>query len=544
MTAIIIPKKNNKRPKSKYYAPTAEEINFDYPDEVDSGNGIDPTTSKGNVANEIAQNTSMDPMNFIVDRGKNLAEDRLLNDFSYDIEDQADKDRAYSTQSRLIADEIKANRLNKDQLRNIEDNKSAIRAIGNIMSAQSNKMHINGQTYDVGPNWQEVYKKSTENNLETADAPKRMSEYLGNAAKEDLSLKGITSTQDRLNLKARGEDISKYGEASKRKTELADMRDSADPASMKSKSAANSFNSVINSKIAALESGSETRDRYRNLLPAYKKFAELGEGSSYNQIQKLLESVKAVDKETFDKVDQDIKEKGYAFVAAKLGMGQNDKEFEKRDKLGKIAEEFEKTKSVISGYDRLIQLANDPEVKKGFGQSLNTKIKDWTGSLTPKQSEFRYLMYKLSTPEQHAMYAGSVTGGEMAQRNNWLPTQDDSLASLLPKLSGLKSTNVRGLHAGVQRHYNLATGKDYNKELGIDTSDVGSLYENLNNYSPYSIPIKNYGQKNNVTASVKKVVSGKIATPEMLEKYMNAHPGSTMEDAKAKAREAKYIIQE
>jgi len=489
--------------RNSYFDNESDDLNTDVENPPIPDTGIQPQIPQSN------QNENLDLAGI----------NKLLSMYGSQLGSQYNNDNKRYSDIESILKHKSEQELSPDQYKEAIGRANLAKGIANIFQAAN--LNGSGQAFkDIG-----------DSNYKMALSPIETAKYLqgvdAQKAKDQMDLGGL----QRSNLKEFGGDIENLLQSSKPYEALKIERDKNSKDSAISQSLQSQL--IDWAKLKKQESLANTRPQYKRLGDFYDKIIAMAGKSSYNQLQEMMAKYKDVFGEAKTKVDQDIKEKGYAMMADKFAASQGDHAFEQRKELNKVADKFDTAHKLVNDFDRLEQLLKDPEVIKSKFNSVRDVINSWTDSENPKQKEFAELITRLSAPEQHEIYAGSVTGDEFTQRNKWLPTSDDNITSLISKIPRLHRNNNVLIKSLARQHYYLATGKNLSSIYGDDE-------KKYIHYDPFNIGPESIGQvkesKSNIVKSPVKTVSQR--TPDEMKRIEAAkrilkNPDATPEHIKA-----------
>lgn len=474
---------------------------------------------------------------------------KMLGQYRSDIQSQRDKDLAFEDAFRSGIDKLRGSQVSDEQLEDIGRRKNVIQTIANMFGSMGNNFYTNKGVVPLGPAPQLVAQQ-IEKYKEIAGRPLETAKIKRDNAIDLLNQSKVMADVQRHNLQSRGQDINQYELAGDRSLKIQDTIDTDDPNSEKSAKGVAALRARIDAaRQRAMSESPERRARYYNLYQTYDKIGQLLQdpNTTYRDVERYAGIMDKAETEAKDRVKQDIDEQGQEMKAKILGATLGKGDFDQRNKLSEIAEKVDNTKQLAAQYDELVRLAKDPEIRLGLGSQLESKILDWTGDLTPKQARFRDLMTMLSIGPQHDMYASTLTGNEMAQGIQWLPRENDSLTSFLAKTEGLDRTNMELLYRSNRRHFNLATGKNFDTVFGVNRQP-GQVGFNpgqrsiLLSYDPYNYSVGRAAFGGGAT--VKEIESKKGSKGQTAAPAKQGTPAPKTMDAKIKEYATKAGITE
>lgn len=480
-----------------------------------------------------------------------MAEQNLLNDYLNSLQKQSSIDSAFIDDSKRKAEEIRRARISDQENKDYAERRDLRNLVGTIIAGTPTSTFIGGKEYNQGVDWGNVGSNYARNaisnvNEERKDRAEKEQELL-----KELGLDKSIYDEKRKILETKGKGVEEYAKTNQRAFDLEQKLKRLDPQSQLSKDYAESFNSTIKKKIEEInldkDKGGEQRDRYRNMLPLYQYFLNKSEGKSAEEIDKLNAQLKEADADTAKKVDQDIKEKMYESMNARFNAqfgNKNEKDdFEKRERLSKMAQQAEEAQKAISMMDELYQLAQDPEVQKGFGTKTFGKIKEMSGvGLTPKQARFQFLIGETTSEIIKKRYGSAFTGGEETRANEYLVNPDQTLGNLLGKADGMRNVAAKGLNNTLSRLYYISYNANFNQRYGLPKTNekyTTEQYNLLSQISPYDLisgaaPSVSSRTKEPTPGEVKKdikPVPKKIFPKNRLQEYADMHTGGNIDEA-------------
>lgn len=427
-----------------------------------------------------------------------LYEKKLLKQYGDRLKNQDTRDQDYADTSRSIINSLRSSMLKDKEISDMEKRKSDVTTLAGYASLLPTTMHLYGGSESIGVP-QSSIQQNLLNQIKSIESPIRESEIKKSQLKDELSAQNAMANIDRQVIQSRGQDLKSYSDVNKRLFDISETQENNDPLSQRSVDAQSAMKDAIAARLKELKTpssaGGEKRERYRNLSSFYESmYGALESPKSINQLKRLNDQISAVDAATSKKVDQDIKEQGYEISAKKLDayLGAQGKDF--RKDVVKAGAEVLSKQDALNTVLELAELARDPEIRTGFGTMIANKVLEVSREgLTPKQARFQMLLGRATTPEIHQLFGASFTKGEEGRATSFMPTEDQSIQSIIEKADGMRNAAAHGLYNQVSGHYYLVKNRSFNKDFGFGSKDFDTPYSEsqinqLRSYDPYSAP--------------------------------------------------------
>lgn len=523
--------------------------------EIDNEQAEEPSSSPYSQTSNMGEETVTGKVNKLYDFDKEL---KLLNQYAGDIQDQPEKDYANENRIRSALLNYQNSQLRPEQIEKIQEEDREAKFVSRLLGTMRNVYRAYGYNHQPSDSRQR-FKEAGEDWSRAINAPIKKAEILQNQYLKDAANAKTLSDVERGNLSARGKDLENFSSANKQIMTTIDAKKKADPSSEDSKMAREL---LINSLRQAQDyanlpegMGGEKRARYRELAPFYADMAQAAAGASYNEAERIAKLVEAKDKETGRRVGEDLREMGAKLQAERLGamLGQND--FNKRKALVDTAEETAQKQDALNTMMRVYELAQSPEVQKGFGTMTLGRIMEMSRKgMTPLQTEFQQLVAKANSKEVKDNYGVSFNSGEQKQAWQYLPTADDSVPALLTKVNGAMAMGAKGLHNAFSKHYGLSTGRSFSRDFGVEydpehRSFTSEQINRMRHMNPFDMLNASGGNTVSVQSSKTTKESGNATTKSKVMKasdidFLVEQTGKPREQVIKEAKSHGYVVRE
>jgi hypothetical protein len=167
--------------------------------------------------------------------------------------------------------------------------------------------------------------------------------------------------------------------------------------------------------------------------------------------------------------------------------------------------------------------------------------------LSPKQIEFQQLVAYANSEIIKKKYGSNFTGREENAAYQFLPTPENSISTLLPKVAGMNQMAAKGLFNSFGKHYGLTTSREFGRDFGIkydpetrqfSASDI----QKMRNLSPWSMLPPRGSSGNNKKVNIEKIKKG---APEPAKKILTDDDiDAIMQDPRQAGKTKEQIIQE
>lgn len=511
---------------------------FEMPSGYEQADPTDAQLEQNLIKDDTPKNQSFDmpelnvegKVNRLYDYDKEL---RLLKNYAGDIAEQPEKDAAGENTIRASLANISRSKLSDAQLEDIQRKEADARMIGGIFGSVPNVFFANGQQRSLGEN---PFPNLVKGWIDNANAPLRRSEYKANEYQKEATNRKILSDVERQNLAARGKDLENFSSSNKQILSTIDTKQKADPSSEISKQARELAMQAIEEDEAYAKlpaaMGGETRQRYREIAPYLAKMKKALIGASFDDTTRVNKLIADKKKELGVRANEDIREAGYELQARKLGAMLSQGNPAANKAAAETGAEVAEQQDAINAMMRVYELAQDPEIQKGFGTMTLGRIMDMARQdLSPKQIEFQQLVAYANSEIIKKKYGSNFTGREENVAYQFLPTPENSISTLLPKVSGMNQMAAKGLFNSFGKHYGLTTGREFGRDFGIKYDPENRQFsasdiQKMRNLSPWSMLPPRGSSGNGKKAYIEEIKKGnaepavKILTDADIDKIM------------------------